>query len=203
VRSARQDLARAEDNLHNHQCALAAIQDAQDCLNQATQNIDSAESASTWEMFGGGLWSDFEERNSLSEAQMDLGGAQRHLAEARRYNPALGGINEIDLPQRSIMTDILYDNIYSNYRQNQRILGSEQQVNASFLQLDSIKEKQEETIQLWTDEVDRAKEALDRARRQLQNIRVEAVERFVGAGATMKDSGKFTQHIVSPPTYAA
>jgi hypothetical protein len=145
--------------------------------------MGSAESASTWDMWGGGTWADMAERSSLSKAQMRIGEAQRYIISAQGISPQIPDLADIELPHGHIMSDVVFDNIFTDAAQHDRIKRSAQEVAMARAKLAQVQRLQKERVDMAAAESDSAKEALDQARRQLQRIRAEVFERFAEAGA--------------------
>lgn len=158
--------------------ALEALKRAGPPIVYAERNMDDARGASQMDMLGGGAFMDMMERDSLSKGQMQLSKALRHYDEARRMQPAIPALADVHIDQGHLMSDVLFDNIFSDMAQHDRIKSGQTQMGRAAAQLREETGKQEERAKAAREQVRRAQSQLEDARRRLQGVRSEAFEQF-------------------------
>lgn len=103
------------------------------------------------------------------------------------------------VPRQSFMSDVLFDNIFSDLDMRDRVRDS--MAGLSRAQQNLVREMQaaDQRESSAKGEVNQAKSVLDEKRRELQQIRAAAFERFAGEG------GQASAHdfASAPPAYSA
>lgn len=87
----------------------------------AARSLAQAEDASTWDMFGGGAMMDMMERSALADAQRQADTARMLVMQARQLQPAIQELRMLDMPQGNLMSDVLFDNIFTDALFHQKI----------------------------------------------------------------------------------
>lgn len=87
----------------------------------ASRSLAQAEDASTWDMFGGGAMMDMMERSALADAQRQADTARMLVGQARALQPMIRDLEMLDMPQGNIMSDVFFDNIFSDALFHQKI----------------------------------------------------------------------------------
>ncbi|KEQ63618.1 uncharacterized protein M437DRAFT_47063 [Aureobasidium melanogenum CBS 110374] len=174
LESSLQNNKQWADNCTQHQNlqrrAAEALHATVQHLERAAKDMDDALDMSRWDMWGGGTFVDMMERDALSRAQV--------------------GVSD----------DVLFDNIFTDMAQHDRIKNSAMQLHKALQQCKEILEKQKRTYHEAAAQSTQATEALNSSRFELQRIRAEAFERFAGQGAP-PPFHQATAQYVPPPAY--
>lgn len=142
------------------------------------------------------LFQDMMERNALSSAQNNLTQCLRSLDEARRFQSAIPQLSEVTIDHGHMISDVLFDNIFTDMAQHDRIKNSQAQMQRAGYHLESIRGEQQRRVNDTRSQLKQASAQLEEARKELQRIRSEAFERVAGQG-----SGD--GNVDAPPAYAA
>ena len=131
-------------------------------------------------MMGGGAFMDMMERDSLAKGQMQLSNCLRHYEEAMRAQPAIVRLNDVNIDQGHIMSDVLFDNIFTDMAQHDRIKSAQDQMRRASFQLEEETRKQEERTRAAGEQLKQAKGQLEEGRKRLQGIRSDAFQQYAG-----------------------
>lgn len=135
------------------------------------------------DMFGvGGSFADMMERDALSQAQVAISESLRHMDEARRLQPQIHALRDVNIDHGHFMSDIMFDNIFSDMNQHERIKASAGQLATAQTQLQNEIREQLDRAGGAKAQLGQAKENVESARTELQSIRAEAFERLAGGG---------------------
>jgi hypothetical protein len=190
-RACQQQLGR------DKQAAQALIQ-AKLRLEQAVKNMQESLSASNFDRFGGGSLFDMMERDALGRAHMNYNCCIQILADARRYQPAITPLRDVNINHGHVLGDILFDNIFSDFAQHERIEQSTLQMQQAMQHLLSIIAEHKQRMQEAQRREASASSQLEDARIELQKIRSEAFERLQSGGGNETAGGD-----AELPPYAA
>lgn len=122
------------------------------------------------------------ERDALSRAQNNLTQCLRTLDEARRFQPAIPQLSEVTIDHGHMISDVLFDNIFTDMAQHERIKNSQAQMLRARDHLESIRREHLQTVQNAKAQLTQAANQLEEARKELQQTRSEAFERLAGTG---------------------
>ena len=198
VYQARDWYNQCQTLLGNDKHAMEALQRANQQLAAARRDMDDALSASNVDRFGGGALFDMMERDALSRGQVKLSECLRAMDDARRSQPALPVLSEVNIDNGHFMSDVLFDNIFTDMAQHDRIRNSTAQMDQALRHLGSIMSEQNTRLQHAQEQHWQASRQLEDARGELQRIRSEAFERF-GGGPNGAGYGQSD----APPAYTA
>jgi hypothetical protein len=175
------------DNSTQHQNlqrrAAEALNATLHCLETASKDMSDALDMSRWDMWGGGTFTDMMERDALSRAQVGISESLRHMDEARRCQPGIPALSNINIDNGHFISDVLFDNIFSDMAQHDRIKNSAAQLQQALQQCRELLEKQKRTFHEAAIQCTQATEATNASRLELQRIRAEAFVRYAGHGA--------------------
>lgn len=191
------DSATEHQNLQRR--AAEALHATIQCLEHAARNMNDALDMSRWDMWGGGTFTDMMERDALSKAQVDVTEALRRMDEARRCQPGIPPLQDINIDNGHMISDVLFDNIFSDMAQHDRIKNSNMQLQKALQQCKELLEKQKRTFQEAAAQCGQANEATNNSRLELQRIRAEAFERFAGQGAPPPFQSSSSEMVPPPP----
>lgn len=136
------------------------------------------------------------ERDALSRAQNNLTQCLRTLDESRRFQPAIPQLSEVTIDHGHMISDMLFDNIFTDMAQHERIKNSQAQMLRARDHIESIRQEQMQRTQNAKSQLTQASNQLEEARKELQQTRSEAFERFAGTGNGAADQE-------APPAYTA
>ncbi|KAL8846036.1 MAG: hypothetical protein Q9221_008849 [Calogaya cf. arnoldii] len=158
--------------------AMKCLQDAERFMTEALQLLDDARSASRMDMLGGGTLSDMMERNALSKAQNATEKVKMLVQQAQRFSPDIQGFGNIDIAHGHVMSDIMFDNIFSDMAQHDRIKDSQAQAQREAQTLGNAILKARERSNQFQQEATAAMNRLETSRRELQQVRQDTFERL-------------------------
>ena len=160
--------------------ALKTLHLAEGSARQAWQAMQSALSYSRWDMFGGGAMADIAERNELSRAQSHCTTIYMLVDQAQRLSPAIKPMPQVAIEQGHILSDVVFDNIFTDMAMHDRIKASEASLDRGVSHLLSeIASCQFRVHSLRQTLTDQERNLLN-ARRELQMIRQRAFEEVAG-----------------------
>ena len=128
--------------------------------------------------------SDVLERDRLSQAQNNLTQCLNTVEEARRAQPAIQQLSEVSIDQGHMVSDVLFDSMFADFQQHDRIKSSQAQMQAAANHLDTIGQEQAQRVVDANAALTQATGQLNEARQELQRIRAEAFEQFAADKAT-------------------
>lgn len=163
----------------NQGSAVDSLREAARRFDGAVNSVEEALDHSRMDMFGGGTFTDMMERNALSQAEMQVQDAFWHFRNAQRSDPLIHDLPPIKIAQGSLMSDVFFDNIFTDMAFHDKIKDSRQElqrcIEALRAQLQGATSKHQELTRDQTSK----NEALNAARSSLQQARKEIFERTV------------------------
>lgn len=195
------------NNVNLQRRAAEALHAALQALERASRNMAEALDMSRMDMWGGGTFTDMMERDALSRAQVEVTESLRHMDEARRCQPAIPQLSGINIDHGHMISDVFFDNIFSDMAQHDRIKNSNTQLQQAISQCKDLLDKQKRTFQDAVRKSRDADDATANSRLELQRIRAEAFERFAcgysAAGFAALPPPSFENAVgqVPPPPY--
>lgn len=179
--------------------ALGVLSTATTSLKKAYNDIQAAYRRSQRDVYlGGGAFTDMMERDALAQSQNNLTTCLRHMDNARRLQPAIRELSDITIDQGHLFSDVLFDNIFSDLAQHDRIKASEAQMRAAGQQLEYQVEEQRGRVRDAEKAVGRAADELEAARQELQRCRAEVFERVGNGGELAGGEAPPPQYSVAP-----
>ncbi|KAJ6556889.1 hypothetical protein B0H10DRAFT_2241122 [Mycena sp. CBHHK59/15] len=191
--------AYPEDDRLEYQLQLAQTRhdQIQGCLNQESQALNLLGSAnaalgacstkvkealnySQWDMFGGGAMTDMMERNALSAAEALALQAATYVQQAQFASGAVQPIGEISIAHGSIMSDVIFDNIFTDMAFHDKIKRSARNIAA--VQLNLTRELTNASARTGAAgaELSAAADALARCRAELDGYRKSIFDSLAG-----------------------
>jgi len=195
VQNARQHLEQTQSQYNAENAALEALRRVENRMEAARAGMADALEMSRFDMMGGGTFVDMMERDALSKAAVALSESLRHMDEARRLQPAITHVREVHVDMGHMVSDVMFDNIFSDMAQHDRIHESNNQLTEARQQLNGQIDLQIQRARSSVEALKMARAAMEEARFELQNIRAEAFERLAG-GVGVGDNGA-----APPPSY--
>ncbi|KAF7297345.1 hypothetical protein MIND_00967900 [Mycena indigotica] len=157
--------------LNRESQAVHLLKAANSALRGCSSKIQEALSYSTWDMFGGGGVSDWMERNALSSAEGLATQAATYVQQAMLASPQVKPIGQITVAHGSIMSDVIFDNIFTDMMFHDKIKASQRNVEA--VQYNLTNELADATARLSVigSDLSAAADILATARRALDSYR--------------------------------
>lgn len=194
VQQSRQWLEQCQANFNNEKAAGEALRRVEARLKAAAANMQEALSMSRMDMFGGGTFTDIMERDALSRASVAISEALRHMDHARHLQPAIRELDQVNIDMGHMVSDMLFDNIFTDMAQHDRIKASDAQLQRAGAQLQEQIRLQLERAGGAKAQLAQATENTEGARLELQRIRAEAFEVLASGGA-------WNESTEAPPPY--
>ncbi|WRT68572.1 uncharacterized protein IL334_005550 [Kwoniella shivajii] len=165
---------------HSFECekkTIEILQSASESMKLALGSMKDALSYSTWDMWGGGSMSDMMERNALSTAERYWSNVQMLNQQAKFSSPYVNDLPKVDVAMGNIMSDVFFDNIFTDMAFHDKIEHSNRDLNIAADALErNLQEAQIRYDQIAVDLKGKEKR-LEDARRELQNKRSEIFNR--------------------------
>lgn len=107
---------------------VVLLHEAKGQMHKAFQEIEQALQYSRADMFGGGMMMDMMERNHLSQCQRWYDEARITITRAKNASPQIGAMPDAQINTGSIMTDVFFDNIFTDMAFHEEIKRSRAQL---------------------------------------------------------------------------
>ncbi|CZR66408.1 uncharacterized protein PAC_16309 [Phialocephala subalpina] len=202
VKEAEQKFNAEQLRLSTEKQARAILGDADMFLNRAFVDIQDAKSSATMDAWGvGGTFTEMAENNALSRCQQHVSQTEMLISQAQRVQPAIRHIGDMRIAQMDFLSNVVFDNIFSNMAMRDRISDSMRQLTLAQANLQKEVAAEDVRVRDAQTEVDRAKSVLDTKREELQRVRAAAFERL--ANGEEVGEARPPQYAVEPPSYQA
>ncbi|KAB8343049.1 hypothetical protein FH972_022643 [Carpinus fangiana] len=160
----------------------SVLTSAQAALIRSQRAAVEARSASSMDMFGGGLIADMMERSALADTQREAHEAERLVQQARRMDEAVGELPGMEIASGNLMSDVFFDNIFTDMAFHEKIKESQ----AGLDRAAKVLEEHAQGAKLRLKQADETQKVAEvelvAAREALQKRRAEAFE-TIGAKA--------------------
>ncbi|WWC71403.1 uncharacterized protein I206_105358 [Kwoniella pini CBS 10737] len=166
-----QEYHNIRENLDSENQIKNLIKEASNTMRISLNHLNSAESYSTWDMWGGGSMSDMMERNELSSADRSWSKVQMLILQAKHLSPLVRDLPKVQVAGGSIMSDVFFDNIFTDMAFHDKIKQSQYEMNqaADIVEM-NLQENEIRLNQLNNDIVDKSRR-LEQSRKDLQSKR--------------------------------
>ena len=129
VQNAKQHLEQTQSAYNAENAALEALRRVENRMQTAAAAMQEAIDSSRLDIIGmGGSFADMMERDALSKAAVALSESLRHMDEARRWQPDIVHLRTVHIDMGHMVSDVMFDNIFSDMNQHERIKGSNNQL---------------------------------------------------------------------------
>ena len=197
VQNAKQHLEQTQSAYNAENAALEALRRVENRMQTAAAAMQEAIDSSRLDIIGmGGSFADMMERDALSKAAVALSESLRHMDEARRWQPDIVHLRTVHIDMGHMVSDVMFDNIFSDMNQHERIKGSNNQLMEAMAQLKEQLAAQVQRAKGATEALKMARASMEEARGELQSIRAEAFERLAGG------AGGGYGAAAAPPSYS-
>jgi len=193
VGQAEQNYNTVSLQLSTEKQARDILTDAEKFLKAAINDILDAENHASMDLYGfGGTWAEMAEHSALIKCQQNVSQVEQLITQAQRVQPAVQKIGDIRIPQMDIMSNVVFDNVFSDYDMRKRIQAALKQLQAARTGLQrelGASDRRRDDIQ---EGLNGLKAILDQKRGELQDCRKRAFEGVAG----------LPEYSEQPPSYS-
>ncbi|TKW55175.1 hypothetical protein CTA1_11973 [Colletotrichum tanaceti] len=172
--------ARGKAEAEQH--AVRLLTDAARRMADSLRGMDDALSHSRMDMFGGGTMSDMMERSALQRAESAAQEARMLVMQAQRMTPHVGDLPAVSINHGSLMSDVLFDNIFTDMAFHDEIKRSRASVDRCAQVLGRFLQETRARHQELTWQLKSLGERLESTRAALQKERERLFEQIAGGG---------------------
>ncbi|KFY45653.1 hypothetical protein V494_00851 [Pseudogymnoascus sp. VKM F-4513 (FW-928)] len=148
-------------------------------LNNAAQDVEDARSNAKMDAFGfDSIFMDIAEANALTRVRQNVGQAEMLVSQARSIEPLIGDIGDVVHAQHHFMSEVLFDNVFSDMKKYEEIKKSQASIMKAKNSLGNMIQATNERFEAAVAKRMEAKHALEGKRQQLQHIRAEAYQKL-------------------------
>lgn len=147
-------------------------------IQGALMHIERALSHSRMDMFGGGAMSDYMERQQLAQAENRIQQARQQIQRARQASPHIPQMPPININHGSILTDVFFDNLYTDMMFHEEIKRGRLEVQRFAAALHEQINAAEGRRRNLESQMKQRQADLEAARKALQEERGRAFERY-------------------------
>lgn len=159
---------------------LNILSSARGKMSTAKSSLEEALQHSRMDMFGGGMMSDMMERSALSKAEVSLTEVKMLIAQAQRFSPELRQLPPVDIAQGNLVSDVMFDNIFTDMQFHDKIKDSQTQLERASQHLKSQIQNAEQRYNETRHEVEQRMQTLIYARVALQQARQDIFSQRAG-----------------------
>ena len=178
---ALQDYYDTSSRAEAESTVLRFLNEAHKKMSLSTRHMNTALYHSRVDMFGGGSVNDYMERNALLAADKLIKEAEMDVYRAQQASPLIGDMPRIDINHGSLMSDVLFDNIFSDMAFHEEISRGRVEVDRTVNWLERQLQQSKRRSDGLQEERKHRASSLENARVALQRARQDAFER-VAAG---------------------
>ncbi|RDL38132.1 uncharacterized protein BP5553_05565 [Venustampulla echinocandica] len=172
VQSAKQLFNEAQGALSNEKQVVQILERTRQVMNYAISHMDDAESASRADIWGiGGSFADLSERSALARARDAVHQVEQLMQQAQQLSHETSPLGPMAIADGHFMSDMLFDNVFSDYAFHQLIKESTTQVVDASKKLVIETQKAKQRVVRWQGVADERRRTLMQAREKLQTIR--------------------------------
>lgn len=153
----------------------------------AQYHVEDALGHSRMDMFGGGLINDMLERSTLSNAEVATVELYRVIDQARSLSPNVQQLPQVPIAQGSIMSDVVFDNIFTDMAFHEKIKESAMGLHRAAGVLQSNQASAQQRRSDLSQQMAHASSTLSEQRQKLQKAREQIFERLAQGGGAGVD----------------
>jgi hypothetical protein len=207
VQRAVQEYSHRETDLRAEDQVSALLDRAARAMSAAQYHVSEALRYSRRDMFGGGTLTDMMERNALSQAEVATAELQRTMQQAQSISAHVQGLPPIPIAQGSLMSDVLFDNIFTDMAFHEKIQDSATSLQRAAAVLQNNQSLSMQRRNEFRSQMQQASSRLANERQSLQKVREQIFERLAqgGSSATSWDRPpptSDTPYDAPPPAYS-
>ncbi|KAK8138532.1 hypothetical protein PG984_001912 [Apiospora sp. TS-2023a] len=153
-------------------------------MDEALNHIEDALDSSRMDMFGGGTIMDMMERSSLHKAELAIEEARRLMKQARRQSKRqVTPLLSVHIASGSIMSDVVFDNIFTDMAFHDKIKASRDDVRRCRLDVECQLADARSRYQRQDQVVQEKAQLLEAGRAELQHARELIFEQHAAVAA--------------------
>ncbi|PPQ80355.1 hypothetical protein CVT25_003638 [Psilocybe cyanescens] len=167
-----------QGSLNAESRAAELLARAAKAMDLCQKSVQEALGYSRYDMWGGGTMADMMERNALRNAQSNAFQVELLVDQAMRESPAVQPVGRVNIAQGSIVSDVFFDNIFTDAAFHNKIKQSAAQVLLANQRLKIEVDAARRRADAAGARLLRAAETLDARRRELDNFRRATFESY-------------------------
>ncbi|TQV95598.1 hypothetical protein V2A60_000782 [Cordyceps javanica] len=169
--------------------AVEQLNRADRAMTQALREMEQALGYSRMDMFGGGAMADMMERSHLSNADRLAAVARGHAERAQRASPRVRDLPEVRINHGSIVSDVFFDNIVTDYAFHQEIRRGQLELVRCYNCLQDLGSSSDRRRRDLQAQLARQEQELRTARADLQRAREEVFQSVMRRGEAGSGGG--------------
>ncbi|KJA24967.1 hypothetical protein HYPSUDRAFT_65266 [Hypholoma sublateritium FD-334 SS-4] len=158
---------------------------ATELLARASREMDNCQKSmqealgySRYDMWGGGTMTDLLERNALASAQTYASQVEMLVDQAMRMSPAVQPVGRVNIAKGSIVSDVLFDNFFTDLNFHNKIKQSAAQVLIANQRLKAERDAARRRAESIGSQLNYSANKLDHCRQELANFRRATFESY-------------------------
>ncbi|KAF8154213.1 hypothetical protein B0H34DRAFT_81316 [Crassisporium funariophilum] len=204
------DLHAAETQHDKIQANLNSESRAAELLARAVRHMDTCEHSmqealgySRYDMWGGGSMADMMERNALRNADSNATQVAMLVDQAMRASPKVQPVGRVNIAQGSMMSDVFFDNIFTDMSFHNKIKQSAAQVYLANQRLKVERDSARRRVDVAGGQLIQVSNTLDQRRRELNDFRRATFESYAASNPPPPDYDVITSSTVptGPPAF--
>ncbi|TEB33771.1 hypothetical protein FA13DRAFT_111992 [Coprinellus micaceus] len=193
VNEAHKQHERAQSAVNMESLAAELLSRSTQSMERCLASVKEALSYSRYDMWGGGTMADMMERNALTNATAQASQAESFAEQAHRVNPVVQPVGRVQIAQGSLMSDVFFDNIFTDMAFHDKIKRSAAQV---LLSLNRLKQERDAALQradVAGRNISQAHQRLEDKRKELFYLRKALFESIASTATRPPSYDKVTQ----------
>lgn len=187
VEGAQAEYQRLEKMFKTEEQVLSLLTRAKKAMISAQYDVEDALNHSRMDVFGGGLIADMLERSALSNAEVATAELYRVVDQARSLSPHVQQLPQVPIAQGSIMSDVVFDNIFTDMAFHEKIKDSAAGLYRAAKILQTNQSSAQQRRSDLSREMAHASSRLSEERQKLQKVREQIFERMAQRETTGVD----------------
>ncbi|KAH9477103.1 hypothetical protein JR316_0011019 [Psilocybe cubensis] len=178
LETVKRQYGEIQANLNAESRAAELLARAAKAMDLCQKNMQEALGYSRYDMWGGGTMADMMERNALRNAQSNAFQVEMLVDQAVRESPAVQPVGRVNIAQGSIVSDVFFDNIFTDMAFHNKIKQSAAQVLLANQRLKIEVDAARRRADAAGARLMRVAETLDARRRELDSFRRATFESY-------------------------
>ncbi|KAF9484155.1 hypothetical protein BDN70DRAFT_872854 [Pholiota conissans] len=147
-------------------------------MDSCQKSMQEALGYSRYDMWGGGTLTDMMERNALANAQTYASQVETLVDQAVYLSPAVKPVGRVNIARGSIVSDVFFDNIFTDLNFYNKIKQSAAQVLLANERLRAERDTARRRVEEVGSQLNRSADILDRCRSELDAFRRATFESY-------------------------
>ncbi|KFY25038.1 hypothetical protein V493_04878 [Pseudogymnoascus sp. VKM F-4281 (FW-2241)] len=180
VYQASTELSGAQGNVDKGRQVMDLLTKAMKVLDDAARDIEKARSNAKMDAFGfSNSFMEISEANAINRVRVNVAQAGTYVSLARNMEPLIGNIGDIVHPRHHFVSEVLFDNVFSDIRKYDEIKRSSDSIGKARNTLANMIQATRERLGAAEAATMVAKQELVERRLQLRQVRAEAYHKAV------------------------